>query len=106
MGSQDPLVPGQPGRQYSCSAAVDGRPFQLPLVPILNSLTSPHLNFPEEGEEPFAIHGAGFLPPSYAVAPREGSSRPALFLQVRVHQLPVNDPVHVILQRGRGNVGK
>lgn len=36
------------------------------------------------------------------MAPREGSSsRPALFLQVCVHQLPVNDPVHVILQRGR-----
>lgn len=36
------------------------------------------------------------------MAPREGSSRPALFLQVRVHQLPVNDPVHVILQREKG----
>ena len=33
------------------------------------------------------------------MGPGEGSSRPALFLQVRVHQLSVNDPVHVILQR-------
>lgn len=69
----------------------------LPCLP-----TPLHLNFPEEGEEPFAVCGVGFLSPPYAVAPREGSSRPALFLQVRVHQLPVNDPVHVILQREKG----
>lgn len=80
-----------------------GNLFQLPLVPPTPHGQTPlHLNFPEEGEEPFAVCGVGFLSPPYAVAPREGSSRPALFLQVRVHQLPVNDPVHVILQREKG----
>lgn len=94
-------APGQVGGQCSCPAPAKGDPFQVLLVPHLNGQTPPHLNFPEEGEEPFAVR-AGFLPPPYAVAPREGSSRPALFLQVRVHQLPVNDPVHVILRREKG----
>lgn len=97
-------LPGPQGRWAGRVAArlqLRGDPLQLPLVPLLNGQNPPHLNFPEEGEEPFAVCGAGFLPPPYAVAPREGSSRLALFLQVRVHQLPVNDPVHVILWRGR-----
>jgi hypothetical protein len=69
--------------------------------PVLGGPTSPNLNLPEEGEEPSAFCGAGLTHPPCAMAAGEGSSRLAPFLQVRVHQLPVNDPVHVILQEGR-----
>lgn len=99
MSSREPT--GLQGRRAGSAAALlqlKGTLLNCRYSP-LNGQTPPHLNFPEEGEEPFAICGAGLLSPLYAVAPREGSSRPALFLQVRVHQLPVNDPVHVVLWR-------
>lgn len=67
-------------------------------MPVLAGLTPPGLNLPEEREEPFAFGGAGLVPTPQARGPGEGGGRPAPFLQVRVHQLPVNDPVHVILR--------
>lgn len=67
-------------------------------MPVLSGLTPPGLNLPEEREEPFAFGGAGLIPTPQARGPGGGGSRPAPFFQVRVHQLPVNDPVHVILR--------
>lgn len=67
-------------------------------MPVLAGLTPPGLNLPEEREEPFAFSGAGLVPTPQAWGPGGGGSRPAPFLQVCVHQLPVNDPVHVILR--------
>lgn len=100
-----PGVGGQCGRRAGPGEPSCKHPISVtssPKSPVLAGLTPPSLSFPEEREEPFAFGGAGLVPAPRAPGPREGGSRPAPLLQARVHQLPVNDPVHVILKGRRG----
>lgn len=96
----DGSAQGSPGvGAHSARGSTGGAPFQPPRpTHPWSPIPLPHSDFPEEREELLAFGGAGLSPAPRGLGPGEGGGRLAPFLQVCVHQLPVNDPVHIVLR--------